>query len=137
MVAAPARLLPPSLRVEALLVADGGITIRLATDAAAAPCPLCGEPAARVHSCAARTLADVPWAGVVVRLQVRVRKFFCESPTCPRRIFRERLMGIAAVAARRTERQRAELLDLAVAPLARGGGTHSSSIGGRAARPAG
>lgn len=115
MVAATARLLPPSLRVEALEVEDGGITIRLVTDATAAPCPLCGERAARVHSRAARTLADLPWAGVVVRLHVQVRKFFCETPTCPRRIFRERLMGIAAVAARRTERQRAELLDLAVA----------------------
>jgi transposase len=115
MVAPVARLVPPSLRVEALLVADGGLTIRLATDAPAAPCPLCGERADRVHSRATRTLADLPWAGVSVRLQVRVRKFFCENPTCPRRIFRERLAGIAQVAARRTERQRAELLDLAVA----------------------
>ena len=68
-----------------------------------------------MHSRAARTLADLPWAGVTVRLQVRVRKFFCENPACPRRIFSERLDGIAAVAARRTERQRAALLDLAVA----------------------
>jgi len=46
---------------------------------------------------------------------VRIRKFFCDNPTCPRRIFSERLAGIAAVSARRTERQRAALLDLAVA----------------------
>jgi transposase len=115
MVAAPARLIPPSLRVEALLVADGGLTIRLATDTTAAPCPLCGEGADRVHSRVTRTLADLPWAGITVHLHVRVRKFFCDTPTCPRRIFRERLAGIAAVAARRTERQRAELLDLALA----------------------
>src|SRR5690349_15372624 len=63
MVAATARLIPPSLRVAALLVADDGITIRVITEAAAARCPLCGEPADRVHSRATRTLADLPWAG--------------------------------------------------------------------------
>jgi transposase len=115
MVAATARLIPPLLRVEALLVADDGLTIRAVSETTDVCCPVCGEPADRVHSRATRTLADLPWAGVVVRLQVHVRKFFCENPTCPRRIFRERLTGIAAVSARRTERQRAALLDLAVA----------------------
>jgi transposase len=115
MVAPVSRLVPPSLGVEALLVGDDGLTLRVRSEATEARCPLCGERADRVHSRATRTLADLPWAGVVVRLQVRVRKFFCENPACPRRIFRERLAGIAAVSARRTERQRAALLDLAVA----------------------
>src|SRR5215213_3437803 len=115
MVAPVSRLVPPSLRVEALLVGDDGLTLRVRSEATEARCPLCGESADRVHGRATRTLADLPWAGVVVRLQVRVRKFFCENPACPRRIFRERLAGIAAVSARRTERQRAALLDLAVA----------------------
>jgi transposase len=115
MVAPVARLVPPSLHVDALLVGDDGLTIRVLAETPAPRCPLCGEPAARVHSRATRTLADLPWAGVTVHLRVQVRKFFCENPTCPRRIFSERLDGIAAVAARRTERQRASLLDLAVA----------------------
>ncbi len=115
MVAATARLIPPSLHVDALEVADVGIAIRVRSEATEARCPRCGENADRVHSRATRALADLPWAGVVVRLQVRVRKFFCENPACLRRIFRERLAGIAQVSARRTERQRAALLDLAVA----------------------
>lgn len=110
-----ARLIPPSLHVDALLVGDDGLTIRVVAEEADVHCPVCGEPADRVHSRATRTLADLPWAGVTVRLQVRVRKFFCENPTCPRRIFSERLTGVAAVAARRTDRQREALLDLAVA----------------------
>jgi transposase len=115
MVAATARLIPPSLRVEALVVGDDGLTIRVSSKAADVRCPVCGEPADRVHSRATRALADLPWAGVAVRLQVRIRKFFCANPACPRRIFSERLEGIAAVSARRTDRQRAALLDLAVA----------------------
>jgi transposase len=115
MVAPVARLIPPSLHVDALLVGDDGLTIRVVAEEADVHCPVCGESADRVHSRATRTLADLPWAGVTVRLQVRIRKFFCENPTCPRRIFSERLDRIAAVAARRTDRQRAALLDLAVA----------------------
>lgn len=115
MVAPVARLIPPSLHVDALLVGDDGRTIRVVAEETDVHCPVCGGPAARVHSRATRPLADLPWAGVTVRLQVRIRKFLCENPTCPRRIFSERVDGIAAVAARRTDRQRAALLDLAVA----------------------
>jgi transposase len=115
MVAAAARLIPPSLHIEALLVADGGITIRAIADGSDVRCPVCGEPADRVHSRAVRTIADLPWAGVTVQLQARVRKFFCDNPSCPRQIFTERLDGVAAAFARRTERQREALIDLAVA----------------------
>src|SRR6185503_14275948 len=69
-------------------------------------CPLCGESADRVHRRYARTLADLPWAGVAVRLRVRARRFFCDNPTCPRTIFTERLAGIAPACAHRTDRQR-------------------------------
>ncbi len=115
MAALDPRLVPPSLHAEALLVGDDGLTIRVLAETAEVRCPLCGERADRVHSRATRTLADLPWAGAVVRLQVRIRKFFCDNSTCPRRIFSERLDGVAAVAARRTERQQAALLDFAVA----------------------
>ncbi len=115
MAVASVRLLPPSLRVDALLVGEDGITIRAVADAPNAHCPLCGEPADRVHSHAIRTIADLPWAGIAVRLRVQARKFFCDNPACPRRIFSERLEGIAAVSARRTGRQRDALRDFAVA----------------------
>ena len=114
MVAAVPRLVPPSLRVDGLFVADDGMVIRATSVSMDAPCPVCGEPAERVHSRPTRTLADLPWAGVTVRLVVRVRKFFCDNPSCPRRIFAERLDGIARMAARRTERQRDALLDVGI-----------------------
>jgi len=115
MVAAAARLIPPSLHLEALLVADDGLTIHGLSETTEARCPLCGEPADRIHSRVLRTLADLPWAGVTVHLRVRIRKFFCDNPICSRRIFSERLAEIALPHARRTERQREALLDFAVA----------------------
>jgi transposase len=131
MVAATARLIPPSLRVDALLVGDDGITIRVITASTAVRCPLCGEPAERVHSRAARTLGDLPWAETPVRFRVQIRKFFCDNPTCPRRIFSERLDGIARPSARRTERQRAALLDLAVALGGEAGARLAAELGYR------
>src|SRR5262249_10521522 len=66
-----------------------------------------------------------------VHLGVEVRKFCCDNPTCPRRIFRERLDGIAAVAARRTERQRAALLRLAVGNGGEAGARLATELGYR------
>jgi transposase len=60
-------------------------------------------------------LADLPWAHYRLRLQLRVRKWFCQHPDCPRRIFTERLPTIAALWARRTLRLAQRLLALSVA----------------------
>ncbi|MDQ5853157.1 MAG: ISL3 family transposase, partial [Chloroflexota bacterium] len=67
-------------------------------------CPSCAQTATRVHSRYVRTLADLPWAHLPVRLELQVRKFFCPTSTCPRRIFTERLPTLVAPWARRTSR---------------------------------
>jgi len=51
-----------------------------------------------------RLVADLPWAGWAVRLELHVRRFFCQNQACPRRIFVERLPGIVPPSARRTTR---------------------------------
>src|SRR3954468_10480740 len=57
-------------------------------------CPLCHVAARRLHSRYER--ADLPWAGWTVRLELGVRKLFCDNPDCGRRIFTERLPGVVA-----------------------------------------
>src|SRR5215211_6350871 len=78
--------IPRPLHVETLLVDEDGLTILAAAEATDARGPVCGEPATRVHSRDTRTLADLPWAGVAVRVRVRARRFFCANAACPRRI---------------------------------------------------
>lgn len=63
-------------------------------------------------------LADLPWADYCVRLQLRVRKWFCHNPVCVRPIFTERLPRVATPWARRTRRLVQRLVALG---LARGG----------------
>src|SRR5262249_37276903 len=78
-------------------------------------------PAYRLQSHYERTLADLPWAAYRVRLQVRVRKWFCRNRHCPRRIFTERLPTVAAPWARRTLRLAQRLVALGVALGGRAG----------------
>ena len=80
------------------------ILVSVSATPTTAPCPLCTTPAHRIHSHYDRTLADLPWAEYHVRLQLRVRKWFCRNRRCRRRISTERLPTVAAPWARRTHR---------------------------------
>ncbi len=84
---------------------------------AAGTCPQCDAPSSRSHSSYQRTLADVPWADFSVRIELTVRKWFCSTADCPRRIFTERLPAVVAPWARRTARlaNRQRLIGLTVA----------------------
>ncbi len=81
---------PKRLHVEAIAFESGGVAILASTEVPAARCPECGYPSRRVHSRYRRTLTDLPWAGVPVRLRVTARKLFCDNPRCRRRVFAER-----------------------------------------------
>jgi transposase len=67
-------------------------------------CPLCHQPAGRVQSRYVRHLLDLPWQGVALRLELHTRRFFCDTPDCPRCIFTERFATDIAPYARRTLR---------------------------------
>ena len=99
------------------------ITLLISSRQPAPCCPRCNVPARYVHSSYTRTLADLPWSGYGITWQLRVRKLFCRHAMCPRRIFTERLPGIATPWARRTLWLMARLLAIGLAlggPLERG-----------------
>lgn len=67
-------------------------------------CPICASQTHRIHSRYERKLADLSWADYRIILQMRVRKFFCLTANCKRRIFTERLANVTTPWARRTLR---------------------------------
>jgi transposase len=91
------------------------ITLLVCSTQTRVPCPLCDTPAQRIHSRYERTLADLPWAHYRVRLQLRVRKWFCRNRPCPRHIFTERLPTVMAPWARRTLRLAQRFIALGIA----------------------
>jgi len=92
------------LVVDDVLVAADRIDLTLRSTLTHATCPCCGSLSGRIHSRYRRSLADLPWAARRVRCAVQARRFRCPVPTCPRRIFTERLPALAAPYARRAAR---------------------------------
>ena len=97
---------PASVRLDtwAIEPARPAITLTLRRRSRTAPCPLCGRRSGRVHSRYERALADLPWGDHAVLIRLQARRLFCDNAGCERRIFAERLPGIAAPWARRTAR---------------------------------
>jgi len=108
----PALLCLATCRVD---TAAAQITLSLCSTQTRVPCPLCPIATRRIHSRYARTLADLPWATYRVRLQLRVRKWFCRNRAGRRRICTERLPTVVAPWARRTLRLAQRLADLGMA----------------------
>ena len=97
-------LIPAALQVVQVLPAADRITILIAPKPSSSACPLCGALSSWMHSHCTRTLADLPWQGRAVAVQVRARRFRCATAGCLRQVFAERLPGVAPSWARRTAR---------------------------------
>src|SRR6266851_5664690 len=99
-------LLPgvPDLHVVRLEADEQSILAIVATTSSGALCPLCQCCSESIHSRYTRVVADLPWAGRAVRLELHVRRFFCQNQECKRQIFTERLPNVVAPYARHTTR---------------------------------
>jgi transposase len=98
-------LLPdPGLRLDRVEITDPTITLCLRTTAPTASCPLCAQPAQKVHSLFARAAHDLPLLGRPTLLRLTARRFFCPTADCPRRVFCERLPLLLAKNAQSTGR---------------------------------
>ncbi len=106
MSSTPATILPDPqhLRLLGLVGDDRNIIATVAAIAPTSSCPQCGHPSRRIHSHYVRRVADLPWHGVAFRLELHVRRFFCDCLECSQRIFTERLAGTVAPSARTTLR---------------------------------
>jgi transposase len=102
---------PKAVRLMLVRPSDHLITLVIKTIAKSSLCPCCQSPSSRIHSRYVRTLADLPWHGIAIRLQLHTRKFFCDQRGCLRRIFCERLPGVVVTYGRHTIRLN-QLLEL-------------------------
>jgi transposase len=100
----PAFTLPEGIEVIGIEMIETVLTITAVSTQSNPRCPLCGTPASRVHSRYTRQIADLPCGGQPIRIQIQVRKCFCEVSTCARKIFAERLTPFVDAFARVTQR---------------------------------
>lgn len=107
--------LSPDLRLEQITATDTTLVIHLVSTQRACPCPFCGQSSEHMHSYYRRIVADVPSGAKSVRLELEVRKFFCRTASCSRKIFTERLPELVEPWARKTTRLQVALQALGLA----------------------
>jgi transposase len=100
---------PEAIRLDFIRPSSSAITLVIKAKAAHSVCPRCHRRSSHVHSRYVRRVADLPWHGVAVKLELHTRRFRCRKSLCTRRIFCERLPSVVAHYARRTVRLNAAL----------------------------
>ena len=95
---------PTSICLEKIVQHESSLTLVVRTTRREAECPRCHRPSTRIHSYYIRSAADLPWHGVAVRLELRVRRFRCQNSLCTKRVFCERLPRVVAAHGRMSVR---------------------------------
>ena len=91
MFSSPFFPLPAGLEIAATSMRDDLLVVQVVSTKVRSCCPLCFCPAERRHSQYTRMVADLPCAGFRIQLILHVRRFFCDTADCIRKIFTERL----------------------------------------------
>lgn len=93
---------PDLLALEKITLRPEAVVLVVHTNRTSACCPRCQASSVKVHSRYVRSVADLPWEGNAVRLELHTRKFFCQNADCPQKVFCERLPPVAERYARQT-----------------------------------
>ena len=93
----------PNLQILTVERLEAEWAVSLSADAHAI-CPACGLQSNSRHSSYHRKLRDLPAQGTPVDVRVRLTRWRCRNQDCERRIFAERIPGLAAPFARQTTR---------------------------------
>lgn len=95
---------PDSIGLVSFISNADSITIVVRANQKTVCCPLCNTPSGSLNSNYIRRIANLPWHGVAIGLELRARKFRCRNELCSQKVFCERFEKVAAPFARRTVR---------------------------------
>jgi transposase len=122
-------LLGEGLELTGLEMGNGQLVLHVTATSRSSACPVCAQPATRMHSRYSRVVKDLPCAGQPVQLILHVRKFFCDTAQCVRKIFAERLPQLVAPWAQMTTRLRQAMQAIGLATCGRLGARLASRLG--------
>src|SRR5918998_5975252 len=87
---------PAAIHLDYIRPSLSAITLIVRITATHAECCHCHRTSSCVHSRYTRSVADLPWHGVSVKLELHTRRFRCQKSLCTRRIFCERVPSVVA-----------------------------------------
>ncbi|MEO6063436.1 MAG: ISL3 family transposase [Thermoflexales bacterium] len=108
---------------------ERGWQVEMHSTSKMAACPSCGCMSVRVHSYYARKVRDVPVAAQPVKLVIRARRLECRNEDCRRKVFCERLGGLAKAYSRMSERLIAAIRAIGFALNGEGGARLAKELG--------
>ncbi len=106
---------PAAINLDLLISEERSVRLIVRTVQSHPCCPRCRQAATSIHSYYQRTVADLPWHGVSIKLQLSTRKLRCQNDLCSQKVFCERLPKVVAAYARKTVRLTSALQLLAFA----------------------
>jgi transposase len=109
--------------------ADDSLRLHVTSTSRSCLCPVCGQPSTRLHSRYRRVVKDLPCAGQPVQLILHVRKFFCDTADCMRKVFVERLGPLVTPWAQMTTRLSQAIGAVGLASCGRLGARLASRLG--------
>lgn len=110
--------LPEGLVIGQVEISEAKLTVEVISTQPCAHCPECGCLSDHVHCQYQRTVHDVPCGGRRIVLRLCVRKFFCWTSTCPRKVFAEQFPDLVQPWARVSNRLLEELKAIGLAASA-------------------
>lgn len=108
-------LLPPTFEIESIRNDETQLDLHAHHTDTQAICPVCHQPSQRVHSHYTRVPDDLAITAMPVKLHLRVRRYRCANPGCPRATFAASCADLLPARARRTTRLRAAQSQVALA----------------------
>nr|WP_166682635.1 transposase family protein [Streptomyces sp. 846.5] len=88
--------------VESVVVVADVVVVIARTRAAPVGCPGCGQRSSWEHSRYVRHVGDEAVGGRAVRIDLSVRRLYCENTACPKATFVEQVAGLTVRYQRRT-----------------------------------
>lgn len=92
----------PNLELLHISSTNESLLLTLKSTSNSSPCPSCSKQSSRIHSQYTRMVQDLPISDKSVDLLLLTKRFFCDSPDCPIKIFTERFNFIAPNSRRTT-----------------------------------
>ncbi len=121
--------LPAGLELAEIAATSDLVIIHVKATSPLKVCPLCSQFATHVRSYYTRLVADLPIAGRRVQLLLHVHKFRCDTVSCPRKVFAERLGSFVEAWARKTTRLREVIEAIGLATCGEGGARLADRLG--------
>jgi transposase len=120
---------PVAIEIEKFVSLDNAILIVVKTIQPTANCPKCNQSSGSLKTRYLRSLSDLPWHNVPVRIELHTRKFRCRNEFCSQKVFCERLEKVVVPFARRTVRLAQAIEFLAFALGARATARTATKLG--------